>query len=136
MGRANFCGGGSLDGEFELPPGIMSVVTAERDGTRSYYVFDALAGAYRFTGFNDVGRVMGRIARAFSAEARAEREQLEEAMRPASCTACGRTFGSAAARMVHFEGGSGRCLPDSRLEGQLVNRDGVLCLPGSDVSRL
>lgn len=133
-----FRGGGSLDGLAWQPPyhpPPPAVVTITRDGGRSCYVLDDTAGAYQFTGFNEQGGAVGKIMRAFGAEARAEREAVEAAMRPVGCRACGATYGSPSAYQVHFESGEGsRCLPgDAR--GQLVDRDGVWCLPGSDTAR-
>lgn len=130
-----FRGGGSLDGaELELPPGITSVVTTKRDGTRSYYELDD-SGAFSFAGLNNQGATMGKIMRVFSEAARAEREAIEAAMRPVGCRSCGRTYGSRSAYLVHFQAGEGsRCL-DGDARGQLVERSGVYCLPGSDASR-
>lgn len=131
-----FRGGGSLDGaELELPAWRPPVVTTERDGSSSYYILDDTTGAYQFTGLNDQGRQMGKIARAFTAAARAERDAIEAAMRPVGCRTCGQTYGSTGAYTVHFEDREGsRCLPgDAR--GQLVEISGVWCLPGTDVAR-
>jgi len=59
-----------------------------------------------------------------------EQEAIEAARQPKGCR-CGRTFGNAAAWTVHFENGPGtRCLPDDA-RGQLVEVDGVWCLPGA-----
>jgi len=59
------------------------------------------------------------------------REAAEEAARPKSCGRCGRTFGNATAWTVHFEQGpDSRCLPGDAY-GQLVQVDGVWCLPGT-----
>ena len=138
MAGLKFRGGGSLDGlawqpPFEPPP--PQVVTITRDGGRSCYVLDDTAAAYEFTGLNDQGGTMSGILRQFTAAAKAEREAIEAAMRPVGCRACGQTYGSGGAYLVHFEFGEGsRCLPgDAR--GQLVEISGVWCLPGTDVSR-
>jgi hypothetical protein len=135
MRTARFTGGGSMDGaELEVPRGVGAAVTIERDGGKSHYALDD-QGVFRFAGLNETGRAMSKIMRAFSEQARAEREQLEAAMRPVGCRGCGATFGSRGAYITHFEQGEGsRCLPGDA-HGQLVDRDGVWCLPGSDVAR-
>jgi hypothetical protein len=77
---------------------------------------------------------MTRILDAFRRGADGEPDPVAEAMRPRSCR-CGLTFGSRGAYLVHFEAGVGsRCLPPGA-RGQLVERDGVWCLPGSDAAR-
>ena len=132
---AYFTGGGSLDGAvLELPAHVTGVVTTDRDG-RSYYALEDQADAFAFVGFDTTGETMGKIARAFSAEAKAERESVEAAMKPVGCRSCGRTYGSQSAYIVHFELGEGsRCLSDDA-RGQLVEISGVWCLPGTDVAR-
>jgi hypothetical protein len=51
---------------------------------------------------------------------------IAAATRPRGCPACGRTFADRSAFTVHREYGTGRCLPDTRLEGEgLVVVDGV-----------
>jgi len=137
MSKLHFTGGGSLDGaELELPAHVTGVVTIERDGGCSHYVLDDLGAAYHFTGLNEIGAIMAGFMRELTAAARAEREAVEAAMRPVGCRyGCGATFGSPGAYAVHFERGEGsRCLPgDAR--GQLVEVDGIWCLPGTDVAR-
>jgi len=124
MTTAYFTGGGSLDGALlELPAHVTGVVTIDRDG-RSYYVLDDQAGAagFVFTGFDTTGETMGKIARAFSAAARGEREAVEAASSPIGCRECGRTLANLASMTVHQD--QGRCLPDGAY-GQLVSVDGV-----------
>jgi hypothetical protein len=76
------------------------------------------------------------LADAFARGASGEPDPVAEAMRPRGCTSCGLTFGSSAAYQIHFESGEGsRCLPAWRLEGQLTDVGGVLCVPGSDAAR-
>ncbi len=123
MSVLQFRGGGSLDGlAWQSPFRPSQVVTTVRDGGRSIYVLDDLAAVYRFAGLNEEGSVMGRLMRAFSETAKAEREAIEAASAPQGCGSCGRTFANAAAHMVHTD--RGVCLPDGA-HGQLVNVDGV-----------
>lgn len=62
---------------------------------------------------------------------RTEQEAIEEARRPRGCARCGRTFGDSIAYSVHFESGAGsRCLPGD-CYGQLLEVDGIWCVPGT-----
>ena len=68
------------------------------------------------------------------------RAELDAAMAaaraPKSCRSCGRLFVGASAWTRHFESGPGsRCLPDHRLEGTLVQRDGAWVVAGSEADR-
>ena len=76
-----------------------------------------------------------RFKEAVDGQGATDREAIEAAMRPVGCRSCGQTYGSSGAYLVHFEQGEGsRCLTgDAR--GQLVDVDGVYCLPGSDAAR-
>jgi hypothetical protein len=135
MGASVRFRGGSLDGlALRLPAVATTVVTTEREGGRSYYVIDDTAGTAWFTGFNEQGGEMAGIIRQFSASATAGREAIEAAMRPKGCPPCGRTFGTRSAYEIHFEQGPGsRCLPGDAY-GQLVEVDGVWCVPGSEAA--
>lgn len=130
--------GGSLDGAVrQVPAGVTTAATTERDGTRSWYELDDSdpAGTFRFVGLNTTGETMSKLSRAFSEAARRDREAIEEAMRAKSCRSCGRVFGSTGAYMIHFEDGEGtRCLSDGA-RGQLQEVAGVWVLPGSDAAR-
>jgi len=129
---AHFTGGGSLDGaELELPARVPGVVT---EPGRCYYV-RTISDAFEYAGYGETGEVMAGFMRQVTAAARAEREAVDAAMKPVGCRSCGRTYGSQSAYTVHFESGEGsRCLADDA-RGQLLERDGVWCLPGTDVSR-
>jgi hypothetical protein len=132
-----FCGGGSLDGaELELPPDLASAVTIDRSG-RSWYALGGTGpgNVFVFCGHDETGEVMTGFMREFSAAAKAERDAIAEAQRPVGCRACGATYGSQGAYVVHFESGEGsRCLPDDA-RGQLVDVSGVWCIPNTDVAR-
>jgi hypothetical protein len=79
MGAAlHFRGGGSLDGaELELPHGVTSVVTIQRDGNQSHYAVDDTTGAAMFTGFNKIGRAVSGFVRELTEQARADSEAVE-----------------------------------------------------------
>jgi hypothetical protein len=135
MAACRFVGGGSLDGAaLDMPADAATAVTIDRAG-QSWYALDDSEDVYRFIGYGREGEIMSRLSRAFSEAARQQQEEIDEALKPKGCGSCGQTFGSAGAFAVHYQDGPGsRCLVgDAR--GQLVDRDGVLCLPGSDVSR-
>ena len=118
-----FRGGGSLDGlVLEVPRGVTSIVTIQRDGNQSHYAVDDTTGAALFSGFNTIGKAWSGIMREFSEAAKAERAAVEAAQRPVGCGKCGRTFANQASHTIHAE--HGRCLPDGCF-GQLVNVDGV-----------
>lgn len=128
--------GGSMDGSVrQVPAGMVTAVTTERDGNQSWYLLDG-DGSFRFTGFNETGAIVAGFGKAFRKASGAEREAIEEAMRPVGCRACGRTFGSNSAYITHFEAGEGsRCLPDGAY-GQLVEvSGGVWCIPNTDAAR-
>jgi len=123
VSAVHFKGGGSIDGlALRLPAEVTSVVTTERDRGQSYYVVDDTTGTAWFTGFNEQGRAMGKIMRAFTEAGRAEREAIEAASSAQGCRSCGRTFANAASHAIHRDGG--QCLPDTAY-GQLVQVDGV-----------
>lgn len=130
--------GGSMDGAVrQVPEGVTTAATIERDGTRSWYELDDTGpgGVFVFIGHNTTGEVMSRFSKAFSEAARQQREAVAEALRPKGCGSCGQTFGTMGAYLVHFETGEGsRCLPPGA-RGQLAERDGVWCLPGTDAAR-
>jgi hypothetical protein len=81
--------------------------------------------------------VSGAARRAFRAAAAGKPEEPRPV--PASCPyGCGRIFSDASLVQAHGEhlpGGSWRCFPEERLQGQLVLVDGVYTLPGSDRAR-
>jgi hypothetical protein len=127
--------GGSLDGGIrEVPTAAVTAATTEQNGDRSWYLLSD-DGSFRFCGFNETGAIVAGFGKAFRKASGAEREAIEEAMRPQSCRSCGRTFGTMGAYYVHFEAGeNSRCLPDGAY-GQLIEVSGVWCIPGTDVAR-
>lgn len=127
--------GGPIDGDIrEVPTVAITAATTERNGDRGWYLLDD-DGSFRFTGFNEIGATVAGFGKAFRKASGAEREAIEAAMRPKGCGGCGQTFGSMGAYLVHFEAQEGsRCLPPGA-RGQLVDRDGVWCIPGFDPAR-
>ena len=123
-----FKGGGSLDGlVLQLPRGVTSVVTIQRDGNQSHYAIDDTTGAAMFTGFNKIGKAVSGIMHELTESARAEAAALEAASAARGCSSCGRTFGSPGAHAVAHDG---RCLPDHVIESALVEISGVWCTRG------
>ncbi len=128
-----FKGGGSIDGlELQLPRGVTSVVTIQRDGNQSHYAVDDTTGAAMFTGFNEQGRDMGKLWRQLTDTAKAEREAFEVATTARGCNSCGRTFGSPGAFALAHDG---RCLPESAIESLLIDISGVWVTRGSDAAQ-
>jgi len=136
MITCRFTGGGSMDGAVrDMPAGVATAVTVDREGGRSWYELDDRDSVYWFIGYGPEGEIMSRFSRAFSEAARREQEAIAEAMKPKSCRSCGQTFGTMGAYLVHFEAQEGsRCLPPGA-RGQLAERDGVWCIRNSDAAR-
>ena len=125
MATARFTGGGSLDGDVrELPDGIESATTTDRDG-RSWYVLDDTSGAFQFAGYGQTGEVMTGIICGGRDRDRRDREAIAEAQQPQGCRSCGAMFADSASYAVHRERDwPGGCLPGDAF-GQLELVDGV-----------
>lgn len=126
-----FTGGGSLDGAAaDVPAAVVTAVTIDRGGSVSWYA--RRGGEFGFIGFGEKGSAVGKILRAFSASARRDQADIDEALKPRGCGWCGGVYGTAASFQVHRD--DGRCLPGDAC-GQLTDIDGVWFLPWADAAR-